>query len=250
MRARRLPSEGCERRGRPQEGCGETSPPTERPGRPKASAGGARGRTESLLSHHQKTVPRPQTRDCEALGKRGCARGGDENPLRGTLEIVDRSGSRPRRMRCGGLRRLNPPDRLGRPFADDRMVGRPRIPYRRRPLPNTTDMFLKCRRVSNVENCELAAGLRLAEVFEGIARLDRMAYGSDSDRDRQAPLEESAQTDELRGDRLSRTVLCHRRMLRRIREHRELLELRVAGISHSSGADLLVHGLTSGRTAD
>src|SRR5207249_9063739 len=39
-------------------------------------------------------------------------------------------------------------------------------------------------------------------------------------------------------------------MLRRISEHRELLELRVAGISHSSGADLLVHGLTSGRTAD
>jgi hypothetical protein len=135
--------------------------------------------------------------------------------------------------------RLSTPNRLRRPLANDPVVRRPCLPHGGRPFPQATDVFLKSRRVLDVKNRELAARLRLRETFKRIARLDRVVYRPDCNRGRQAVLHESAQTDEVRGDRLSRAA-GHCRMLHGIGVHRQLLELCVAMISDSSGTDPLI----------
>ncbi len=112
------------------------------------------------------------------------------------------------------------------------------------------DVFLKGRRVSDVKNRQLAARLRLRETLKRIARLDRVVYRGDCDRGRQAPRHESAQTDEVRGDGLSRAAPGYRGMLHGIGVHRQLLELRVAMISDSSGTDALIDSPASRRPAN
>jgi len=67
-------------------------------------------------------------------------------------------------------------------------------------------MVLKRGRILNVKNRQFATRLRLREAFERIARLHRVAYRLDCHRGREAPFQERAQTDEVRGRGPSRTA--------------------------------------------
>ncbi len=156
---------------------------------------------------------------------------------------TNRNGLRPPGREKPGYRsfaRLSSPNRLVRPLANDPVVRRPCLPHRGRPFPQATDVVLKSGRVSDVKNRELAARLRLRETLKRIARLDRVVYRPDCNRGRQAPRHESAQTDEVWGDRLSRAAPGPCGMLHGIAVHRQLLELCVALISDSSGTDPLI----------